>query len=129
MRPPIDFPHWLAAHRHLLKPPVGNQQLWQDTDLIVTIVGGPNRRTDYHDDPNEEFFCQFKGNAFLRTIEDGKPNEVPLREGAMFLLPPHVRHSPQRPEADSLCLVIERQRPAGVRDGFEWFCPRCNALL
>ncbi len=47
----------------------------------------------------------------------------------MFLLPPHVRHSPQRPEADSLCLVIERSRPAGARDGFEWFCPHCHALV
>ena len=47
----------------------------------------------------------------------------------MFLLPPHVRHSPQRPEAGSLCLVVERQRPQGVIDGFEWYCTSCNALL
>ena len=129
MRAPLDFPKWLEEHRHLLKPPVGNQQVWQDTDLIVTVVGGPNQRTDYHDDPYEELFWQFKGNAFLRVIENGKRAEVPLREGAMFLLPPHVRHSPQRPEAGSLCLVIERQRPEGVKDGFEWYCPGCDALV
>jgi 3-hydroxyanthranilate 3,4-dioxygenase len=129
MHPPLDFPQWLEAHRHLLKPPVGNQQLWQDTDFIVTIVGGPNQRTDYHDDPLEEFFWQFKGNAYLRTMEHGKPGEIPLKEGAMFLLPPHVRHSPQRPEPGSLCLVIERQRPEGMKDGFEWFCLRCHSLL
>ncbi|MFO1361069.1 MAG: 3-hydroxyanthranilate 3,4-dioxygenase [Burkholderiales bacterium] len=126
---PIDFNRWLDEHRHLLKPPVGNQQVWQDTDFIVTVVGGPNQRTDFHDDPYEEFFWQFRGNAHLDTMVDGKPGRVELREGAIFLLPPHVRHSPQRPEADSLCLVIERQRPAGVKDGFEWFCPGCHALV
>jgi 3-hydroxyanthranilate 3,4-dioxygenase len=47
----------------------------------------------------------------------------------MYLLSPHVRHSPQRPEEGSLCLVIERRRPAGTIDGFEWFCPACDALL
>ncbi len=129
MLAPLDFPKWLEEHRHLLKPPVGNQQVWQDTDFIVTVVGGPNQRTDYHDDPYEEFFWQFKGNAFLRVLENGTRYEVPLKEGAMFLLPPHVRHSPQRPEAGSLCLVIERQRPAGVKDGFEWYCPGCSRLL
>lgn len=129
MLPPIDFPKWLDANRHLLKPPVGNQQIWEDTDFIVTVVGGPNRRTDFHDDPYEEFFWQFKGNAYLNVIENGKPGRVELNEGAIFLLPPHVRHSPQRPEEGSLCLVIERQRPAGALDGFEWYCLSCAALL
>jgi 3-hydroxyanthranilate 3,4-dioxygenase len=126
---PIDFPRWLEEHQSLLKPPVGNQQIWQDTDFIVTIVGGPNRRMDYHDDPYEEFFWQFKGNAFLHVIEGDRRYDVPLQEGAMFLLPPHVRHSPQRPEPGSRCLVIERQRPVGVKDGFEWFCLECDSLL
>ena len=129
MLPPIDFPRWLEEHRHLLKPPVGNQQIWEDTDFIVTVVGGPNRRTDFHDDPLEEFFWQFKGNAYLNTMIDGRRGKVELKEGAMFLLPPHVRHSPQRPEEGSLCLVIERKRPPGEKDGFEWFCPQCDKLL
>ena len=129
MLSPLDFPKWLEANRHLLKPPVGNQQLWEDTDFIVTVVGGPNLRTDFHDDPLEEFFWQFKGNAYLNVIDDGKPGRVELREGAMFLLPPHVRHSPQRPEVGSLCLVIERKRPEGALDGFEWYCPACAALV
>src|ERR1041385_1374545 len=98
----MDFPKWLEEHRHLLKPPVGNAQIWADTDFIVTVVGGPNQRTDYHDDPYEEFFYQFKGNMTLRILEDGKPRDMPIREGGIFLLPPHVRHSPQRPEPDSL---------------------------
>ena len=129
MPQPIDFPRWLAEHQHLLKPPVGNAQLWPDTDFIVTVVGGPNRRTDFHDDPFEEYFWQFKGNAFLELIEEGRRRRVELKEGTMFVLPPHVRHSPQRPEAGSLCLVIERRRPDGVLDGFEWYCPACDALV
>ena len=129
MLPPINFPRWIEEHRHLLKPPVGNQQIWRDTDFIVTVVGGPNQRTDFHDDPHEEFFYQFKGNAYLNTMENGRPGRVPLEEGAMFLLPPHVRHSPQRPEPDSLCIVIERARADGVKDGFEWYCPICHALI
>lgn len=129
MLPPINFPQWLADHQHLLKPPVGNQQIWADTDFIVTVVGGPNQRTDFHDDPYEEFFYQFKGNASLNIIEDGRPGNVELNEGAMFLLPPHVRHSPQRPEGESRCIVIERTRPEGVLDGFEWYCGNCNARI
>jgi 3-hydroxyanthranilate 3,4-dioxygenase len=127
---PFDFAQWLRENAHLLKPPVGNQQVWRDTDFIVTVVGGPNQRTDFHDDPFEEFFYQFKGNAALEIMEniDGKNTvrTIALKEGAFFLLPPHVRHSPQRPEAGSLCLVIERTRPAGVIDAFEWYCPNCG---
>ena len=49
--------------------------------------------------------------------------------GDIFLLPAHVRHSPQRPEEGSLCTVIERARPAGVMDGFEWYCAQCATLV
>ncbi|TEA78254.1 3-hydroxyanthranilate 3,4-dioxygenase [Allopusillimonas ginsengisoli] len=129
---PFNFQQWIDEHAHLLKPPVGNQQVWQDSDFIVTVVGGPNHRTDYHDDPYEEFFYQMRGNAYLHLWIEGKRERVDLREGDIFLLPPHVRHSPQRPEAGSVCLVIERQRPAGVVDGFEWYCEGeggCGSLV
>ena len=126
---PFNFHRWIDEHQHLLRPPVGNAQVWQDTDFIVTVVGGPNHRTDYHDDPLEEFFYQLRGNMVLRIREDGRPRDIPIREGDIFLLPPHVRHSPQRPEPGSVGLVIERQRPQGVIDGFEWFCPSCGERL
>jgi 3-hydroxyanthranilate 3,4-dioxygenase len=126
---PFNFNRWLDEHRHLLKPPVGNQQIWRDTDFIVTVVGGPNHRTDYHDDPLEEFFYQFKGDAYLNVLHEGRSQRVDLKEGDIFLLPAHVRHSPQRPDPDSLCLVIERVRPAGLLDGFEWYCPNCGDLV
>lgn len=126
---PFKFDNWIDDRRHLLMPPVGNQQVWPEADLIVTAVGGPNLRTDYHDDPLEEFFYQLRGNAYLNLMVDGKRERVDLREGDIFLLPPHVRHSPQRPEEGSVCLVIERQRPYGVLDGFEWYCPSCDRLV
>jgi 3-hydroxyanthranilate 3,4-dioxygenase len=126
--PPLDFRQWIDAHRELLQPPVGNAQIWQNTDFIVTVVGGPNRRTDYHDDPLEEFFYQLTGDMVLRILEDGRPRDLPIREGSIFLLPPHLRHSPQRPEG-SVGLVIERQRPEGVIDAFEWYCLECHQLL
>ena len=44
MRRPINFSRWIEENRHLLEPPVGNQQVWKDSDLIVTVVGGPNVR-------------------------------------------------------------------------------------
>ncbi len=124
----FNFDQWLNEHRHLLKPPVGNAQIWEDADFIVTVVGGPNVRTDYHDDPREEFFYQFQGNATLKIMEADGPYDVALDEGAIFLLPPHVRHSPQR-EPDSLGFVIEQRRLEGEKDGFEWFCESCQGLV
>jgi 3-hydroxyanthranilate 3,4-dioxygenase len=114
--PPLNLQRWLREHAAELKPPVGNQQIWQDADFICTAVGGPNQRTDFHDDPHEEFFYQLRGNAHLLLWERGRYERVDLREGDIFLLPAHVHHSPQRPEAGSVCLVIERTRAAGVID-------------
>jgi len=126
---PFNFQDWIAKNAHLLKPPVGNQQIWKDADIIVTVVGGPNQRTDFHDDPYEEFFHQFKGNAHLLILDRGRFERLHLKEGDVFLLPPHVRHSPQRPEPGSLCLVIERARPEGELDAFEWYCAQCAARV
>jgi 3-hydroxyanthranilate 3,4-dioxygenase len=126
---PINFKRWIDDHAERLKPPVGNQQVWADADMIVTVVGGPNHRTDYHDDPLEEFFYQMEGNAWLNIMDRGKVERIDLKQGDIFLLPPHVRHSPQRPEPLSRCLVIERQRPEGLIDGFEWYCPNCGHLV
>lgn len=127
---PFNFARWIDERAHLLKPPVGNQQVFLEAeDLIVQVVGGPNARTDYHDDPHEEFFYQLRGNMVLKVIEDGKPKDVPIREGEVLLLPAHVRHSPQRPEPGSVGLVVEKIRSKEAIDGFEWYCPQCWALV
>jgi 3-hydroxyanthranilate 3,4-dioxygenase len=124
----LNLKRWIDEHRDLLKPPVGNAQIWRDAEFMVTIVGGPNQRTDWHDDPAEEFFHQLEGDMVLRVMEDGRPRDLPIREGDVLLLPPHVRHSPQRP-AGTVGLVLERVRQPGELDGFEWYCERCHALL
>lgn len=130
-RQPFNFNQWIADNADNLKPPVANQQIWEGTDMIVTVVGGGNERTDYHDDPLEEFFYQLRGDMNLRIQEEeGKPAvDMAIREGDIFLLPPHVRHSPQRPDPDSVGLVVEYARPEGAVDGFEWYCPDCHMLV
>ena len=129
MRAPFNLQRWIEDHREQLRPPVGNAQIYADADFMVTVVGGPNQRTDYHDDPLEEFFFQLSGNMVLRIRENGRPVDMPIREGDIFLLPPHVRHSPQRLEPGSVGLVIEYRRPPGIKDAFEWYCADCQALV
>jgi len=125
---PIDFLRWIEEHRALLKPPVGNKVVYDGGDFIVMVVGGPNARKDYHDDPAEEFFYQLQGDMLLRTMQDGRPVDVPIREGEILLLPARVPHSPQR-FPNTVGLVIERKRRPGERDALQWYCERCNALL
>ena len=78
---PIDLAGWIDDHAEQLRPPVGNAQIWDEGDFIVTVVGGPNQRTDYHDDPCDEFFFQLRGDMVLRIWEDGGPRDIPIREG------------------------------------------------
>jgi 3-hydroxyanthranilate 3,4-dioxygenase len=125
----FNFQNWIALNQHLLKPPVGNKKVFEDGEMTVMVVGGPNKRTDYHDDPVEEFFYQLKGDMVLKVVDDGAFYDVPIREGEVFLLPPHVRHSPQRPQEGSVGLVVEPKRAEGEKDGFEWYCFNCGALV
>ncbi|GIV33970.1 MAG: 3-hydroxyanthranilate 3,4-dioxygenase [Chitinophagales bacterium] len=126
---PIHFKQWIDDHRHLLKPPVGNQVVYKgNQDFIVMVVGGPNARKDFHYNEGEEFFYQLEGNITVRIMEDGHPRDIVIREGEIFLLPPRVPHSPQR-GANTVGLVIERHRRPGEKDGFMWFCENCNNKL
>ena len=126
---PFNFKKWIEEHRHLLKPPVGNAQVFKDNkDFIVMVVGGPNSRKDFHYNEGEEFFYQLEGDMNVRIIEDGKPIDVPIKEGEIFLLPGKTPHLPQRP-ANAIGLVIERYRRDGELDGFLWFCENCGAKL
>jgi len=125
----FNFQRWIDDNRHLLKPPVGNQMIWQDSALMVTVVGGPNERCDFHDDPVEEFFYQLKGDMVLKVVDNGQHYDIPIREGEIFLLPAHVRHSPQRPQEGSIGLVVEPARPPGALDAFEWYCFECRGMV
>ncbi len=35
---------WIDENKELLKPPVNNKVIWQDSEFIAMILGGPNRR-------------------------------------------------------------------------------------
>lgn len=125
---PFNFQQWINEHRHLLKPPVCNKQVFEQDDFIVMVVGGPNGRRDYHYDEGPEFFYQLEGEMLLKTIQDGKKVDYPIKAGEVFLLPPKVPHSPVR-YADSIGLVVERKRVDGEKDGLMWFCENCDHKL
>ena len=128
MRVPLNFKKWIDNNRNLLKPPVCNKVVWEDSDFIIMVVGGPNTRKDYHVDEGEEFFYQIEGNMTLKIIKENKPENIEIKEGEIFLLPPLVPHSPQRFK-NTVGLVIERKRTADELDGFQWYCDNCNNLL
>jgi len=128
MLPPINFKSWIEENRHLLKPPVGNKVVYEDTELIIMVVGGPNTRKDYHIDEGEEFFYQLEGGMVLRIMENGKPKDLAINEGEIFLLPKNIPHSPQRFE-NTVGLVVEYQREPGALDAFQWYCDECNEMI
>jgi 3-hydroxyanthranilate 3,4-dioxygenase len=127
--PVIDFHGWIAQHRHLLKPPVNNRTMALGSDFIVQVVGGPNQRTDFHVDPYEEWFFQIRGDMHVDVMTDDGPQTVHIGEGQSWLLPRELPHSPQRPDADSIGLVVERVREEGTPERFQWYCPECDALI
>ena len=129
IKKPFNLQKWIDENRDLLKPPVGNKNLYHDAgDFIVMIVGGPNARKDYHYNESEEWFYQLEGNIVVKIQEDGKAVEVPIKEGEMFLLPSKIPHSPIRAEK-SIGLVIELKRSEEMTDGLMWFCDNCNNKL
>lgn len=125
----LNFKKWIDENRHLLKPPVGNKMIWTDREFIVMVVGGPNTRTDYHINKGEEFFHQIEGDMTLKVVNSkGDFEDVEIRQGEIFLLPPNVPHSPQRKE-NTVGLVVERKRFENELDGFAWYCQNCKAKL
>lgn len=125
---PFNLQEWIDTNRDLLKPPVGNKNLYADAgDFIVMIVGGPNARKDYHYNETEELFFQLEGDINVKIQEDDRAVNIPIKAGEMFLLPAKVPHSPIRSEG-SVGLVVERKR-ADMQDGLLWFCDNCNHKL
>lgn len=125
LQKPFNFQRWIDDNARFLKPPVSNRLVFDNAGMVIQVIGGPNQRVDFHDDPVEEFFYQLKGDMVLKVHDNGEIHDIPVREGDVFLLPPHVRHSPQRPEKDSIGLVVEGNRTPDMLDGFEWYCFNC----
>ncbi|MEM9858809.1 MAG: 3-hydroxyanthranilate 3,4-dioxygenase [Bacteroidota bacterium] len=126
---PFNLQKWIDDNRSILKPPVGNKNLYQDAgDYIVMIVGGPNARKDYHYNETEELFYQLEGDITVKIQEEGKAVEIPIKAGEMYLHPAKVPHSPIRSKG-SVGLVIERKREPEHKDGLQWYCDNCNNRL
>jgi 3-hydroxyanthranilate 3,4-dioxygenase len=129
MLKPFSFKKWIDDHRDVLKPPVGNKQVFKDSTFIVMVVGGPNARTDFHVNETDEFFYQLEGDIFLKTInKEGKFEDIHIKEGEIFMLPAKTPHSPQRP-ANTIGLVVEKTREEGEQDGLQWYCQDCGNKL
>ena len=127
---PFNLQKWIEENRDLLKPPVGNKNLYVEAgDFIVMVVGGPNARKDYHYNESEELFYQIEGDITVRIQEDGRPKDIIIKEGEMFLLPANIPHSPMR-GPNTVGLVIELVRKGrDLEDGLMWFCDSCNHSL
>lgn len=127
---PFNLNTWIEQNRDLLKPPVGNKNIYKDAgDFIVMVVGGPNARKDYHYNETEELFYQLEGEIEVHVQDEGKKKTMKLGPGDMFLNPAKVPHSPVRKEG-SVGLVVELKRTElDNEDGLMWFCDDCNHKL
>ena len=127
---PFNLTKWIDENRHLLKPPVGNKNIYIDSeDYIVMIVAGPNARKDYHFNETEELFYQLEGSITVYVQDEGKKVAMQLNAGDMYLHPAKTPHSPARTEK-SIGLVIEKKREGqNLKDGLLWFCENCNHKL
>ena len=107
-----------------LLPPVANKVMQQD-QLMIMMVGGPNARKDYHTNPTNEWFYQFKGSMILKVIENNEFKDIEIKEGESLLLPSNIPHCPTR-VANTLGLVVEMIRPKDSLDSLIWFCEGCQ---
>jgi 3-hydroxyanthranilate 3,4-dioxygenase len=119
----------ISENSHMLKPPINNYCVYNDT-VTVMIVGGPNERTDYNINETAEWFYQHKGSMLLKIVDASLPDgqqfrDIHINEGDMFLLPPNTPHNPVRFK-DTVGIVLEQKRPEGSLDRLRWYCQSCG---
>ncbi|HLS67622.1 MAG TPA: 3-hydroxyanthranilate 3,4-dioxygenase [Pseudogracilibacillus sp.] len=125
----VSLQGWIKENESQLVPPVNNKEMFPDANMIVMMVGGPNRRRDFHVSPAEELFYQIKGDCYVEIINDeGEREVVTVKEGEVFMLPAFVPHSPHR-VADTIGMVIEEARADGEEEHMVWYCDNCNEEL
>ena len=124
----FNLNRWMEENRDRLKPPTVAETVLRNDKYMVTIVGGPNSRTDFHVNQGSEFFYQIKGTMTLRIQDQKTPRDITIHEGEIFLLPPGTPHAPQRP-ANTIGLVLESVREPNETDTLQWYCEKCNHLL
>ena len=130
IRRPFNLKKWIEENRSLLQPPVGNKNLYVESeDYVIMIVGGPNARKDYHYNETEEWFFQVEGSVMIGVQEDGKAIDIEVKEGERFLLPPRTPHQPRRGEGTVLIVIEVKRAERELKDGLLWFCEKCNQPL
>jgi 3-hydroxyanthranilate 3,4-dioxygenase len=68
---PFNLTKWIDENRQLLKPPVGNKNLYIDSgDYIVMVVAGPNARK-ISIIMRLKLFYQLEGSITIITQENG----------------------------------------------------------
>lgn len=134
MLPPINISQWMKeGGAELLKPPVNNYCLYKTENYTVMLVGGPNKRSDYHINPTDELFYQQKGEMLLKIVEKSDSvdemvfRDIVIREGDLYMLPGNTPHNPVR-FADTVGVVVEVPRKL---DTLRWYCENteCRAIV
>jgi len=70
----------------------------------------------------------YKGDMLLKTVDEGKFRDIPIKEGEIFLLPPNTPHNPVR-FANTVGIVLEQIRPPDSIDRLRWYCQNCDELV
>jgi 3-hydroxyanthranilate 3,4-dioxygenase len=125
---PFNIEEWIAANRGAFQPPLKSKTLYEDPQLLIMVVGGPNQRGDFHVTDSPEFFWQLEGSMVIEYMESGERKRVTVGPGEVAMIPAMVPHSPQRP-AETIGLIVERRRRPDEPDGFHWYCNNCNNKL
>nr|XP_054758909.1 3-hydroxyanthranilate 3,4-dioxygenase-like [Lytechinus pictus] len=116
----IEIDKWIEENKKFFLPPVCNKMMHSEGQMKSFFVGGPNVRKDYHIEEGEELFYMKKGDMCLKVVEQNKHKDIHIREGEIFLLPSRIAHSPQR-QADTIGLVLERERAEEEKDGLRYY--------
>lgn len=108
---------WIAQAMTGDMGPVGNKEVFRQSDFIFMIVKGPNKRNDFHLDPYDEIFYQLKGTIYVKyRDDDGHMQTAEVKEGEVMIITAMTPHLPIRPP-ETLGLVIERPRVPGKKMG------------
>jgi len=96
---------------------------------LAFVARGREYRNEFHINPSEEVMYMIKGEMRLHyRTPDGKEEVAVIPEGSAIHTPAGIAHSPRFPP-DAFALILERKRRDGEIDRFQWFCPKCDALL
>ena len=119
----LDLSHRLSASGKRVSV------LWQEPDSLAFVARGREYRSEFHINPSEEVMYMIKGEMRLHyRTPDGKEEVAVIPEGSAIHTPAGIAHSPRFPP-DAFALILERKRRDGEIDRFQWFCPKCDALL